>query len=489
MEMATGFPGYNTLMPKSCARSPRCCGRTATAPPGSARTTTCPTGRPARPGRSTAGRPAWVSSTSTASSAARPASGQPAMYEEHQAHRAAARRQGLFFEQRHGRPGHRAGSACSTRSPPTSRGSIYYAPGTAHAPHHAPKEWIDKFKGQFDQGWDKMREDTLAQPEAAGRRARRTPSSTARPNGIPAWDSLDADQKKVYAQHDGNLRRRLGLRDHRWAASSTRSRRRANWTTRWSSTSRATTGQRRGRPPTALLNEMSVLQRGPEDFRRGHGADMDDIGGPTTYNHYPIGWAYAMDTPFQWAKQVASHFGGTRNGLVISWPPHQGEGRTAHAVPPHHRHCADHPRSGGVESPSMLNGVTQKPIEGVSMVYTFDDAKAPSTHARSISRCRQPRPLPRRLDRLHHGARCRRGPEQGASTSTTTSGSSTTSRRTSARRTTSRRRRPEKAARATGAVLDRGGQVQRAAARRPQRRADQCRLRPSLSAGRTEFTD
>jgi hypothetical protein len=108
---------------------------------------------------------------------------------------------------------------------------------------------------------------------------------------------------------------------------------------------------------------------------------MDELGGPTTFNHYPIGWAHAMDTPFQWTKQIASHFGGTRNGMVMSWPARikdKGGIRTQF------HHVIDIAptilEAAGLQMPAVLNGVPQKPIEGVSMVYSFDDAKAPSTH-------------------------------------------------------------------------------------------------------------
>jgi arylsulfatase len=132
--------------------------------------------------------------------------------------------------------------------------------------------------------------------------------------------------------------------------------------------------------PQGLLNEVAIMNNIPEDFSQVL-ARMDELGSVTTYNHYPVGWAHAMDTPFQWAKQIASHFGGTRNGLVISWPARikdQGGIRTQF------HHVIDIAptilEAVGLESPAMLNGVPQKPIEGVSMVYSFDDAKAPSTH-------------------------------------------------------------------------------------------------------------
>ena len=138
---------------------------------------------------------------------------------------------------------------------------------------------------------------------------------------------------------------------------------------------------------------------------------MDELGGPTTFNHYPIGWAHAMDTPFQWTKQIASHFGGTRNGLVISWPARikdKGGIRTQF------HHVIDIVptilEAVGVPAPSVLNGVPQKPIEGVSMVYTFDDAKAPSQRTTQYFEMFANRAhLPRRLGRRHDAARRRRG--------------------------------------------------------------------------------
>jgi arylsulfatase len=132
--------------------------------------------------------------------------------------------------------------------------------------------------------------------------------------------------------------------------------------------------------PQGLLNELTYFNGVPEDFqellRR-----MDSLGGPNTYNHYPIGWAHAMDTPFQWTKQVASHFGGTRNGLVISWPARI---KDKGGIRPQFHHVIDIAptilEACGVQAPAVLNGVPQKPIEGVSMAYSFDDAKAPSKH-------------------------------------------------------------------------------------------------------------
>jgi len=129
-----------------------------------------------------------------------------------------------------------------------------------------------------------------------------------------------------------------------------------------------------------LLNEMTVFNAIPEDMKEVI-RRMDELGGPTTFNHYPVGWAHAMDTPFQWTKQIASHFGGTRNGMVISWPARikdKGGLRTQFSsvidIMPTILEAA------GVPAPTSINGVPQKPIEGTSLVYSFDDAKAPSKH-------------------------------------------------------------------------------------------------------------
>jgi len=255
----------------------------------------------------------------------------------------------------------------------------YYAPGTAHAPHHAPKEWIAKFKGTFDQGWDKVREETFARQKAAGiippdaKLTERTP-------GIPAWDSLNADQKKLFARMmevyagalahcDYQMGRILDVIEAEGEIDNT-----LVIYIQGDNGASAEGGQQ------GLLNEMTYFNAIPEDFsevlRR-----MDELGGPMTFNHYPIGWAHAMDTPFQWTKQIASHFGGTRNGMVMSWPARikdKGGIRTQF------HHVIDIMptilEAAGVAVPTSINGVPQKPIEGVSMVYTFDDAKAASRH-------------------------------------------------------------------------------------------------------------
>jgi arylsulfatase A-like enzyme len=255
---------------------------------------------------------------------------------------------------------------------------LYFAPGNSHAPHHAPKEWIAKFKGQFDQGWDKVREETLARQIKLGVVPAGT-LLTPRPKEIPAWDSLSNDQKKVYArmmevyaaataQSDYEIGRVIDALQESGQLDNTL----VIYIEGDNGASAEGTMQ-------GTTNEISA-QFAPESIEFLVSM-IDELGGDRTYNHYPIGWAHAMDAPFQWTKQVASHFGGTRNGLAVMWPKRikaHGEIRSQF------HHVIDIVptilESAGVQAPLLLNGTQQKPIEGVSMVYTFDDAKAPTRH-------------------------------------------------------------------------------------------------------------
>jgi arylsulfatase len=255
----------------------------------------------------------------------------------------------------------------------------YYAPGTAHAPHHAPREWIEKFKGKFDQGWDKMREETLARQKQMGIVPQNT-KLTPRPDNIPAWDSFDADHKKVFARMMEVYAAALSHADYQMGRILDAIEEMGETENTLVIYIMGDNGASAEGTPQGLLNEMAIANNIPEDFGQVL-ARMDELGSVTTYNHYPVGWAHAMDTPFQWTKQIASHFGGTRNGLVISWPARikdKGGIRTQfhHVIDiaPTILEAAD------VPSPSVLNGVPQKPIEGTSMVYSFEDAKAPSKH-------------------------------------------------------------------------------------------------------------
>jgi arylsulfatase len=252
---------------------------------------------------------------------------------------------------------------------------VYYAPGATHAPHHVPKEWMEKFKGQFDQGWDKYREETYQRQLQLGVIPPDT-KLTPRPKEIPAWDSLTADQKKVAsrlmeafagytAQTDHEVGRIIDAIEGMGQLNNTL----IFWEIGDNGASMEGT-------LNGVFNEMSSLNGVPEDtaYAVKH---IDEIGGPNAYNHYPVGWAWAMNTPFQWGKQIASHLGGVRNPLVVSWPKRikdVGGTRTQF------HHCIDIVptilEAAGIPEPTSVNGVAQKPIEGVSMLYSFSDAKA-----------------------------------------------------------------------------------------------------------------
>jgi arylsulfatase len=252
---------------------------------------------------------------------------------------------------------------------------IYYAPGATHAPHHVPKEWMAKFKGQFDQGWDKYREEAYQRQLKLGVIPPDT-KLTPRPKEIPAWDALTADQKKVAARLMEAFAGYTAQTDHevgRVIQAIEDMGQLDNTLIFWEI---GDNGASMEGTLNGVFNEMSSLNGLPEDtaFAVKH---IDEIGGPSAYNHYPVGWAWAMNTPFQWGKQIASHLGGVRNPLVVSWPKRikdLGGTRTQF------HHCIDIVPTildaAGIPEPTSVNGVTQKPIEGVSMLYSFGDAKA-----------------------------------------------------------------------------------------------------------------
>lgn len=251
----------------------------------------------------------------------------------------------------------------------------YYAPGATHAPHHPKKEWVEKYKGKFDQGWDKIREETFARQKKLGIIPQDAVLTPLAP-GIQAWDSCSENEKKVYARFMEVYAGFLEQTDYNVGRVIDSIRKRGELDNTMvifiaGDNGASAEGSRQG-----LLNEMTFFNGVKENIddvlKRA-----DEIGTWKTYNHYPVGWAHAMCTPFQWTKQIASHFGGTRNGMVISWPKGiaaKGELRTQF------HHCIDVVptilEACQVTMPSSVNGVTQKPIEGVSMSYAFAEAEA-----------------------------------------------------------------------------------------------------------------
>jgi arylsulfatase A-like enzyme len=256
----------------------------------------------------------------------------------------------------------------------------YYAPGLPHAPHHAPKEWIAKFKGQFDQGWDKLRQETLARQIQLGVVPAGT-KLTARPDAIPAWDSLSADQKKLYAHMMEVYTACLSYSDYNIGRVIQSVKDSGELDNTIIIYIQGDNGASAEGTLQGSSNEIGVVANGVPESLDYLLSIMDDLGGPMFSNHYPAGWAHAMDSPFQWTKQVASHFGGTRNGMVISWPKHMQKTNEVRSqfctiidIAPTILEAA------GVKEPKMINGVKQTPMEGFSLVYTFDGSKAPTHH-------------------------------------------------------------------------------------------------------------
>jgi arylsulfatase len=255
---------------------------------------------------------------------------------------------------------------------------MYFAPGNGHAPHHATKDWIAKFRGKFDLGWDRQREATLDRQKQMGV----VPADTVltpRPKDVPAWDSLGADEKKVYARMMEVYAAAVAQSDHeigRLLDSLEQSGQRDNTLVIYIEGDNGASGEG---TLEGLTNELGGnLEKESLAFKLSM---LDQLGSDRTYNHYPVGWAHAMDTPFQWTKQVASHFGGTRNGIAISWPKGikaRGEIRSQF------QHVTDIVptilEAAGIQPPASVNGFAQKHLEGVSMVYTFEDPKAPTRH-------------------------------------------------------------------------------------------------------------
>ena len=258
---------------------------------------------------------------------------------------------------------------------------IYFAPGATHAPHHVPKEWADKYKGKFDAGWDTLREETFARQKKAGV----IPADcqlTPRHQEIPAWDAMPEAlkpalrrQMEVYAgfmeytdHHVGRLfeaLNKLGIADDTLVYYII------------GDNGASAEGTLNGAyNEMANFNGLADLET-PEFLM----ARLDKLGGPDSYNHYAVGWAHAMNTPYQWTKQVASHWGGTRNGTIVSWPKGfkaKGEVRSQFA------HVIDVAptvlEAAGLPEPLAVDGIQQDPIEGVSMLYAFNDPKAAERH-------------------------------------------------------------------------------------------------------------
>ena len=258
---------------------------------------------------------------------------------------------------------------------------MYFAPGATHAPHHVPKQWADKYRGKFARGWDAQREITFARQKELGVIGADA-DLTARHGEIPAWDDMPEEIKpvleremEVYAgflEHtDYHVGRVLDALEQLEVLDDTL----VFYIIGDNGASAEGTLQ-------GAFNEMANFNGEAAFETPGFMVSrLGELGTPTSYNHYAVGWAWAMDTPYQWTKQVASHWGGTRNGTIVHWPrgiTGPGGTRTQFC------HFIDVAptilEAAGIPEPAFVNGVQQSPMEGTSMVYSFNDAAAPERH-------------------------------------------------------------------------------------------------------------
>ena len=253
---------------------------------------------------------------------------------------------------------------------------VYFATGATHAPHHAPKDWIAKYKGKFSGGWDKLREETFERQKKAGivpANAKLTP----RPAEIPAWDAMSADQKRLFERQMETFAGFAEHTDHQVGRLVERLEAIGELDNTLFFYIAGDNGASAEGGPEGSYNEMMALNGiiGKADQMMSH---IDEWGGPSTFPHFAIGWAWAGNTPFQWTKQVASHFGGTRNGMVMHWPKGM---KTKGEIRSQFHHVIDVAptvlEAAGLPEPKSVNGVTQRPMDGVSMLYSAADAKAP----------------------------------------------------------------------------------------------------------------
>lgn len=254
----------------------------------------------------------------------------------------------------------------------------YFAPGSAHSPHQAPAGWISRFHGQFDEGWDALREQTFARERSRGI----IPVDsvlTPRPAAIPEWASLSHEEQRVQARQmevfagmlafqDDQFGRLLDEIDRMGLADDT--------------LILFIEGDNGGSPEGGLhgeLNEAGAMANGLEENLAAKVERLDEIGGPNTMGKYSAGWGWATNAPFQWAKQVVSHLGGTRNPLVVAWPGHVPSGGSVRSQ---YTHVSDvFPtllEVAGLPAPKSVDGVAQSPVDGISFAYSFADQDAPS---------------------------------------------------------------------------------------------------------------
>lgn len=260
---------------------------------------------------------------------------------------------------------------------------LYMAPGATHAPLQVPKEWVDKYRGRFDQGWDRLREETFARQKKLGiipANARLTP----RPEGLPAWDSLSPEARRLHAREAEVYAAFLAHTDYEMGRLIQQVRAAPGGENTLVMYIVGDNGASAEGGLTGSDNDMAeFFLMAPPAALETRLARMDDLGSVARDNHVPVAWAWAFNTPFQWTKQVASHLGGTRNPIVISWPARikdRGGLRSQFVhvndvVPTLYELL-------GLAAPAQVDGVAQEPMDGVSFAYSFVDPKAKSAPRR-----------------------------------------------------------------------------------------------------------
>ncbi len=256
---------------------------------------------------------------------------------------------------------------------------VYFAPGAVHAPHHVPKEWIAKWHGKFDQGWDTIREESLARQIKMGIVPQGT-KLAPKPEAIKDWAALSADEKRLFSRQAEVFAAFVDYTDHeigRMLKAVEDSGQADNTLVFYIAGDNGASAEG---GENGMFNEYTYfngVQESVPDMLKHY----DNWGGPETYPHKAAGWAVAFDSPFGWTKQVASDFGGTRNGMVVHWP----EGIKAKSeIRTQFGHVIDVAptilEAAGLPEPKVVNGTPQIPMQGTSLVYSFADAKAPERH-------------------------------------------------------------------------------------------------------------